>query len=75
MQVTQYLEQHKLIGNKVTYPQQQDLLAFLNKLTRESRKTLGPALKPHGYIFTPDKKHKGSPGEIHIKPEYPAGEI
>jgi hypothetical protein len=69
IQVAQYLEQHKLIGNKATYSQQQDLLAFLNDLTRTFRKTLGPALKPYGYSFTPDNNHKGCAGTIQVKTE------
>ena len=62
--VTLYLKQHKLIGKKITYSQQQALLEFIKNITGESRKTLGPALKPYGYRFIPDNKHKGSPGEI-----------
>lgn len=69
LQIAQYLEQHNLIGNKITYSQQQDLLAFINDLTRESRKTLRPALKPYGYIFTPDNKHKNCSGTIQPKTE------
>ena len=69
LQVAQYLEQHECIGNKVTYSQQQDILAFINGLTQQTRKTLGPALKPFGYIFTPDNNHKGCPGTIQPKTE------
>ena len=69
MQVTQYLEQRKLIGNKVTYSQQQDLLAFINDLTQETRKSLRPALKPYGYLFVSDSKHKGCSGTIYPETE------
>ena len=67
--VTQYLEQHKLIGTKVTYSQQQDLLAFIEDLTQESHKTLGPAIKRYGYTFIPDNKHKGCSGTIQANTE------
>lgn len=69
MLATQYLDQHKLIGSKITYSQQRELLAFLNNLTHASRRTLGPALKTLGYIFTPDNNHKGCPGTITKKSE------
>ena len=69
LQLSRYLEQHELIGNKISYFQQQDLLAFINDLTQESRKTLGPAIKPYGYIFTPDNNHKGCSGTIQVKTE------
>lgn len=69
LQVAQYLEQHKLIGNKITYSQQQDLLAFINDLSQAERRTLGPALKPYGYTFTPDNNHKGCSGIILVKSE------
>ena len=69
LQVTQYLEQRKLIGNKITYSQQQDLLAFIEDLTQESHKTLGPAIKRYGYTFIPDNKHKGCSGTIQANTE------
>jgi hypothetical protein len=69
MQVAQYLEQHSLINNEITYSQQQDLLAFINDLTQKTRKTLRPALKPYGYFFTPSGKHKGCSGIIQIGAE------
>ena len=69
VQVAQYLEQHDLLGKKVSYPQQQELLAFINNLTGETRKTLGPALKSVGYYFMPDSKKSGCSGSIHIKAE------
>jgi hypothetical protein len=69
LQVAQYLEQRKLIGNKVTYSQQQDLLAFINDLTQETRKSLRPALKPYGYLFVSDSKHKGCSGTIYPETE------
>ena len=68
-EIKQYLEQHELIGNKITYSQQQDLLVYINDLTQESRKTLGPALKSYGYIFIPDSNHKGCSGSIQAKTE------
>lgn len=69
MQLTQYLEQHEFIGNKITYSQQQDLLAFINDLTQETRKSLRPALKPYGYLFVSDSKHKGCSGTIYPETE------
>lgn len=69
IRIAQYLEQHSLIDNKITYSQQQDLLVFLNDLIQESRKTLRPALKPYGYIFTPDNNHKSCSGTIQPNPE------
>lgn len=39
MLATQYLDQHKLIGSKITYSQQRELLAFLNNLTHASQNT------------------------------------
>ena len=64
VQVMQYIEQHGLTSKSVSYDEQQKLLAFINKITGESRKTLGPALKPFGYKFTPLNKHNGCPGVI-----------
>lgn len=64
VQVTQYIEKHELTSKIVSYDEQQELLAFINKITGESRKTLGPALKPFGYKFIPKNKHNGCPGVI-----------
>ena len=69
VQVAQYLEQHDFLGKKVSYLQQQELLAYINSLTGETRKTLGPALKSVGYYFIPDNKKSGCSGSIHIKTE------
>lgn len=69
IQISQYLEEHNLIGTGITYSQQCELLTFINDLTQASRKTLGPALKPYGYTFTPDSKHKNCSGIIQIKAE------
>ena len=69
IRVAQHLMQHNLIGPKVTYAQQQALLAFIGDLSGKPCKTLGPALKSYGYIFTPDNNHKGCPGTIQVKPE------
>lgn len=65
-QVKQYIEQNNLLNVPITYPKQQELLAFINNLTGQSRKTLRPALKPFGYIFTASNNHAGCPGTIRL---------
>jgi len=67
IQITHYLDQHDLIGNKITYAQQQELLTFINGLTHARHKTLSPALKHYGYSFAADSHHKGCSGTIHPK--------
>jgi hypothetical protein len=65
-QVKQYIEQNNLLNTPISYPKQQELLAFINNLTGQSRKTLRPALKPFGYIFTASNNHAGCPGTIRL---------
>ena len=69
LQITQYIEQHDLIGKEITYSQQEELLAFINRLSMKPRKTLGPALKAYGFLFTPKNKHRNCSGTIQIKNE------
>lgn len=69
LQITQYIEQHDLIGKEITYSQQEELLAFINRLSMKPRKTLGPALKEYGFLFTPKNKHRNCSGTIQIKNE------
>lgn len=69
LQIMQYIEHRGLIGIEITSSQQEELLAFINHLTKQSRKTLGPALKSFGFLFTPKNKHRNCPGTIQIKTE------
>ena len=70
LQIAQYIEHHGLIGLEITSSQQEELLAFINHLTMQSRKKLGPALKAYGFRFTPKNKHMGCSGTIQIIAEH-----
>jgi hypothetical protein len=65
-QLKQYIEQNNLLNAPIAYPKQQELLAFINNLTGQSRKTLRPALKPFGYLFTASNNHAGCSGTIRL---------
>lgn len=70
LQIAQYIEHRGLIGIEITSSQQEELLAFINHLTMQSRKKLGPALKAYGFRFTPKNKHRGCSGTIQIIAEH-----